>query len=110
MKRRQLGGWGYLLSLRCSECLKRQLYSEVEFTAVESRRWDYCIQINEEVRFMVCCYIKGSGLATFGRNHLPRGTVFRLWYLRKKTRVDIFCTHGQHSHLDSHEGFAVLQF
>lgn len=87
----------------------RQLCSEVEFIAAESRRWDYCIQTNEKVGLMVCCWIKGSGLVTFGRNHLPRGTVFRWWYLREKTRVDIFCTHGQHSHLDSHEGFAVLQ-
>lgn len=56
----------------------RQLYSEVEFIAAKSRRWDYYIQINEKVGFMAHCCIKGSGLATLGRHHLPRGAVFRL--------------------------------
>lgn len=56
----------------------RQLYGEVEFIAAESRRWDYYIKIDEKVGFMACCCIKGSGLATWGRHHLPRGAVFRL--------------------------------
>jgi hypothetical protein len=44
-------------------------YSEVAFIAYSRIK---------EVGFMVCFCIKGPGLATFGRSHLPWGTVFRL--------------------------------
>lgn len=43
----------------------------------QTKRWGNGIELNKEAGFVVCSWIKGTGVANLGRSSFGRGGVFR---------------------------------
>lgn len=53
--------------------------------------------LNKEVEFVVCSWIKETGLANCSENSLCTGAALRLG---EKALMDTFCPHHHHPHWD----------